>query len=222
MGTAALFIYDKRSTDLPERDHVHLLWIIVEGDLLRAEVGVIWYYEVACGYWRQFHGLLPKHIFAHISDYLHTLEGLFRSFTGTVARDHTALLHAMDDVMNGKTPDDIILDARWNTMCSRGNALLEKRGSGPPPSRWRAPTDFEALPRDTDDWAADHESRPVDDLIGAVPATPEQAENALFSSGRQQDADGETPETAAWATPPTRWAAAGGSASAVGGCADPM
>lgn len=97
---------------------------------------------IFCGEWSGAISCARKkrHLVLHIfARNLHTLQGLFRNFTGTVARGHTKLLHALKNVVKGKTPNDIIRDvirdARWNTVWNRGSALLEKHGSGPPGPR---------------------------------------------------------------------------------------
>ena len=48
LGAAALHIYNRRLSDLSERDHVQLLWFALGGDLLRVhEGGTVWIYQPA-------------------------------------------------------------------------------------------------------------------------------------------------------------------------------
>ena len=51
LGVAALYMYNKRLTDLCERDNAHLLWIVCGNHLLRAHAGKTYCYNVMYGKW---------------------------------------------------------------------------------------------------------------------------------------------------------------------------
>ena len=61
LGGAALHLYNRRLSDLSERDHVQLLWFACGGELLRVhEGGQVWIYQPAYGYFKCFEGLPPS------------------------------------------------------------------------------------------------------------------------------------------------------------------
>ncbi len=150
LGVGALYMYEKRLTDLSERDNVHLLWIVCGEKLLRAHNGQTWVYDVQYGYWSLFNGLLPQHMFDYIREYSLVLEGLFRSLSGTVPREDADVLKALRDATTGMTREQVIKSCASNCTWNKGNGLLAKsKGRGASAARWRRGA-ADAAPEDSE------------------------------------------------------------------------
>ena len=119
------------------------------------------------GYWRQYEGLLPQHVFGHINEYMHVLEGMFRALSGTVRRDDRELLNALDGVIRSVPSKDFVREMRSNCTWDKGNSLLERgrRGRQAPPRDANA--EEETMPPSAPDVSLLSQSVPV------VPAFPD-------------------------------------------------
>lgn len=96
LAAGALHCYKKRLTDLSERDHVHLLWVLCGEDLLRSHGGVVYVYDPVYGQWAMYEGLVSQHVLESVKQAGLVLEGLFRCLPPGVHRDDDALLRAVD------------------------------------------------------------------------------------------------------------------------------
>ena len=64
LGAAGIHLYNRRLSDLSERDYVQVLWMCCGQDLLRVhQGGELFVYQPHLGYWRTFEGLPPPHLF---------------------------------------------------------------------------------------------------------------------------------------------------------------
>ena len=99
-GVDALYMYNKRLTDLCESDNAHLLWITVGNRMLRAHNGQTFCYNSESGYWYLFGELLPQRISEQLREYCVVLEGTFRGFEGDVGRTDQEVLKAMCTASN--------------------------------------------------------------------------------------------------------------------------
>ena len=127
LGAAALHLYNRRLSDLSERDHVQLLWFALGGELLRVhEGGTVWIYQPAYGFFKCFEGLPPPHFFEVLRQFFVMLEGIFRNFEGHVKRDQKSVLDAVDKVVRDKSWEELI--QRCDSACAwnKGNHLLKK------------------------------------------------------------------------------------------------
>jgi len=129
LAVAALYMYNKRLSDLCERDNAHLLWITCGDHLLRAHGGQTWTYSVGFGYWQLFEELLPQHIFEYIREFGFVLEGIFRGISGNVSREDAALIDAMATILDKYTVDQkaelkkaMVMNCAWN----KGNLRLRR------------------------------------------------------------------------------------------------
>jgi len=129
VGVGALYMYNKRLTDISERDNAHLLWIICGNQLLRCHNGQTFCYSLAYGYWFHFNELLPQHIFEHIRVFGMVLEGMFRGMDGDVGRTDKEVLSAMNAVILKHTTEvELIRKMEMNCAWNTGNDKL-RRGS---------------------------------------------------------------------------------------------
>ena len=109
LGAAAVHLYNRRLSDLSERDHVQILWMACGEYLLRVhEGGQLYIYQSAFGYFREFEGLPPPHVFEIVRQFFVLLEGIFRNCKGHVARDDKSVLKAMDAFVSGKTFKELL------------------------------------------------------------------------------------------------------------------
>ena len=131
LGVAALYMYNKRLTDLCERDNAHILWIVCGNHLLRAHAGKTYCYNVMYGKWDLFNAVLPNHVFAHLRNFGFILEGIFRDFSGDVERTDAEVLKAMATVFANHPEEKAMVKAmHMNCAWNKGNDKL-KLGRGP-------------------------------------------------------------------------------------------
>lgn len=127
LGAAAVHLYNRRLLDLSERDHVQILWMACGEYLLRVhEGGQLYIYQSAFGYFRQFEGLPPPHLFEIVRQFFVLLEGIFRNFKGHVPRDDKSVLKAMDAIVLGKTFEELLATCESACAWNKGNNLLKK------------------------------------------------------------------------------------------------
>ena len=127
LGAAAVHLYNRRLSDLSERDYVHILWMCAGEHLVRVHEGEqLFVYQAAFGYWRAFEGLPPPHLFEVIRQFFVMLEGTFRNFKGHIRRDDKAVLRAMDNVMQGKSVHELLSLCESACAWNKGNHLLKK------------------------------------------------------------------------------------------------
>ena len=149
MATAGVIICGLRGSDISAPELVALVWLCLGGVRLRAHRGYLRYFDVQMGVWRPYSGLLPEGIFAYTRTFLNTLEGMFRSFQGTVSRDEEGVIAAIEQAI-AQVPGRIQnMEDRWQwcVVKWRKAALWNKKGSGkgeaaaPSSTRWQLPSD---------------------------------------------------------------------------------
>ena len=127
LGAAAVHLYNRRLSDLSERDHVQIIWMDCGEYLLRVhEGGQLFVYQSSFGYFRAFEGLPPPHLFEVVRQFFVMLEGIFRNFKGHVPRDDKSVLKAMDAIVSGKTFDELLAICESACAWNKGNHLLKK------------------------------------------------------------------------------------------------
>ena len=135
LGAAALHCYKKRLTDMSERDHVHLLWVLCGGDFVRAHDGVLYVYDPVYGAWAMYEGIVPQHVLEQVKQTGLALEGLFRSLKGRVPREDDGLLDALGRLVAGRTFERFAEDCRmasvWNVGERRAGAVAGDGDMGP-------------------------------------------------------------------------------------------
>ena len=125
IALGALAMYRCRLSDIYVREYVMMMHIILGGDYLVAHDGVMYFWNGNTRFFEKYEGLMPEIVYAALKEYLLTLEGLFRSFTGEVRRDDEAVMSAIEGSLEKSGPEARKAFAAW-----RDNAIFNKGGKG--------------------------------------------------------------------------------------------
>lgn len=98
-------------TDISMRERVLLRWATLGNRFLRVHHDICFFYIAALGNGERYGGVLPAYTYAEIRDVLLQVEGMSRSFTMSVDRNHEALLNSISQVF-GEFEDDTKLSAK--------------------------------------------------------------------------------------------------------------
>ncbi|CAK0822133.1 unnamed protein product, partial [Prorocentrum cordatum] len=125
IALGALAMYRCRLSDIYVREYVMMMHIILGGDYLVAHDGVMYFCNGNIRFFEKYEGLMPEIVYAALKEYLLTLEGLFRSFTGEVRRDDESVMVAIEGSLEKSGPEASKAFAAW-----RDNAIFNKGGKG--------------------------------------------------------------------------------------------
>ncbi|CAK0891385.1 unnamed protein product [Prorocentrum cordatum] len=125
IALGALAMYRCRLSDIYVREYVMMMHIILGGDYLVAHDGVMYFWSGNTRFFEKYEGLMPEIVYAALKEYLLTLEGLFRSFTGEVRRDDEAAMSAIEGSLEKSGPEARKAFAAW-----RDNAIFNRGGKG--------------------------------------------------------------------------------------------
>ena len=133
LAMGALCVYRLRFSDIYTRELVLLLHVILGDEYLRGHDGVAYFWNNKLGCFDKFDGLLPESIYSLMKSYLLSLEGMFRSFTGDVWKNDSAILDAMSSSYDRQGKDDKKARQSWidNAVFNYGSKTLSKgKGKG--------------------------------------------------------------------------------------------